>query len=115
MSNLDKISENYAGLNFSMKKYNFSIGVNYKEITNPVYFDNYAIARQYKGVIPVASAFLKSWAPGFIVAAEPQATPQRAISLKFLPAANAQTMPATIESPAPTVLNFLTVGAAICS
>lgn len=58
-NDLDKILENYAGLNFSMKKYNFSIGANYKEITNPVYFDNYAIARQYKGVIPVASAFLK--------------------------------------------------------
>lgn len=58
-NNLDKVLENYIGLNFSIKKYRFSIGVNYKEVTNPVYFDNYAVARQYKGKIPVASVSLK--------------------------------------------------------
>ncbi len=58
-NNFDKISENYVGFNFSMKKHRFSVGINYKEITNPVYFDNYAIARQYIGSVPVASAFLK--------------------------------------------------------
>jgi hypothetical protein len=62
-----------------------------------------------------ASAFLNNSAPGFIVAAEPQATPQRTISEKFAPFFSDQTMPATIESPAPTVLNFLTVGAGIIS
>lgn len=58
-NNLDKILENQIGLNFSLKKYRFSVEVNYEEITNPVYFDNYAIARQYKGMIPLASVSLK--------------------------------------------------------
>lgn len=55
----DKILENSIDLSFLVKKYRLSIGVNYKEIVNPVYFDNFAIARQYKGLIPVASAFVK--------------------------------------------------------
>lgn len=58
-NDFEKITENAIHLNFSMKKYRFAVGVNYKEFTNPVYFDNYAIARQYEGTIHVASAFLK--------------------------------------------------------
>lgn len=58
-NDLNKIAENSLGANFSLKKYKFSVGVNYKEVTNPVYFDNYAIARQYEGMIPVASASLR--------------------------------------------------------
>ncbi len=58
-NDFDKIMENTVHLNFSMPKYRLALNLNYKEITNPVYFDNYAIARQYTGTIPVASASLK--------------------------------------------------------
>ena len=58
-NDFEKIIENAIQLNFNMKKYRFAVGVNYKELTNPVYFDNYSIARQYAGTIPVASASLK--------------------------------------------------------
>lgn len=58
-NDFDKTSENAVYLNFTMQKYKLAIGLNYKEITDPLYFDNYAIARQYKGTIPVASASLK--------------------------------------------------------
>lgn len=58
-NNFEKIIENATQLNFSMKKYRLEIGISYKELTNPVYFDNYAMARQYRGTIPVTSAYLK--------------------------------------------------------
>ncbi len=55
----DKVLENSVELYFSMKKNKLLIGINYREVTNPVYFDNYAIARQYKGSIPILAAELK--------------------------------------------------------
>ena len=58
-NNFTKIKENNVGVNLSMKKYKLSVGANYSEYNNPVYFDNYAIARQYNGRISVLSAFLK--------------------------------------------------------
>lgn len=58
-NSLNKITENASGLIFSMKKYKFSVGINYKTYTNPVYFDNYAIARQYIGSIGIFSSSLK--------------------------------------------------------
>lgn len=51
--------ENAVRLGFVMEKYKLAVGLNYKEITDPVYFDNYNFARQYKGTIPLASASLK--------------------------------------------------------
>jgi len=58
-NSLEKIIENSIHFNFNMKKHRFTVGGSLKEITNPVYFDNFAMARQYKGTIPVASAYLK--------------------------------------------------------
>ncbi len=58
-NNFDKIAENSSGLTFSIKKYKLAIGVDYRQYSNPVYFDNYAIARQYNGSIPILSAHLK--------------------------------------------------------
>ena len=54
-----KEGENFIGLNYSMKKYSLETGINFIKYINPVYFDNYAIPRQYIGSIPVVTAFLK--------------------------------------------------------
>ncbi|MGZ4056844.1 MAG: putative porin [Bacteroidia bacterium] len=51
--------ENNFSLNYSMKKYLFQAEIKYSRYTNPLYFDNYAIAKQYIGSIPVFSVFLK--------------------------------------------------------
>lgn len=54
-----QIKENKISVGFSMTKYKFSVGGSYIEYSKPVYFDNYAISRQYSGRIPVIAAFLK--------------------------------------------------------
>ena len=46
-------------IHFSMKKYNFALSANYNIYSNVLYFNDSAIAKQYKGKIPVVSAFLK--------------------------------------------------------
>ena len=58
-----------------------------------------------------ASSNLNNCVPSFIVAAEPQATPQRITSFRLLFFESAQTIPPTILSPAPTVLFLATLGA----
>src|ERR1044072_8360821 len=61
------------------------------------------------------SSFLNNWVPGFMVAAVPQATPKRTVSEIVFPWLSIHTIPATMLSPAPTVLCFFTVGVGICS
>ncbi len=58
-NNLEKQGEDAVELHFLMKKNKLSIVLNYKMYTNPVYFDNYAIARQYLGHVGVLSSTLK--------------------------------------------------------
>lgn len=58
-NSFEKIKENSIGLTFLLKKNKFSIGFNYKEYNNPVYFDNYAVARQYYGNIALLHAYVK--------------------------------------------------------
>jgi hypothetical protein len=57
-NSFQKILENGADLNFSIVKYKFNFAIGYKEYTNSVYFDNYAVSRQYQGKVPVFSADL---------------------------------------------------------
>lgn len=54
-----KIGTNSLGFDFLMKKYKLILGGSYKLYSNPVYFDNYAIAKQYIGSIPVFSAYFQ--------------------------------------------------------
>ncbi len=54
-----KIIENGADLLFSIEKYKTKLGIHYREFSNPVYFDNYAVSRQFQGTVPVFSADLR--------------------------------------------------------
>ena len=54
-----QVAENKVAASFTVVKYNFSFGASISEFEMPVYFDNYMTPRQYKGTIPVFSAFLK--------------------------------------------------------
>lgn len=58
-NNFDKTHETKFGGDISIKKLKLMVGADYKIIQNTLYFDNYSIAHQYKGTIPVLSAFLK--------------------------------------------------------
>jgi hypothetical protein len=58
-NDFDKVQEDAIELSYSSKKYSFVIGGNFTQYTNPLYFDNYAISRQFKGSISVIAAFLK--------------------------------------------------------
>ena len=58
-NNFQKVGENSIQLFFSSRKYSFYTGFNFITYSNPLYFDNYAISKQYVGVIPVIAAFLK--------------------------------------------------------
>ena len=57
-NSFQKIKENGADVKLSIPKYKFSFAIGYKEYTNSVYFDNYAVSRQYNGKVPVFSADL---------------------------------------------------------
>ncbi|HEX8517088.1 MAG TPA: putative porin [Bacteroidia bacterium] len=50
---------NSVDIYFEMKKYKLMTGASYSIHSNILYFDNYAIAREYKGAIPVLRAFIK--------------------------------------------------------
>jgi hypothetical protein len=56
---LEKTKTSSAGVNFTSGKYRLAAGADISSIENPVYFDNFGIARQYIGTIPVVSAYLK--------------------------------------------------------
>jgi hypothetical protein len=58
-NNFQKVSENSIQLSFCSRKYSFNTGFNFFAYLNPLYFDSYAISKQYVGVIPVMSVFLK--------------------------------------------------------
>lgn len=58
-NDLKKMQENSISLSFSMNKYNLIVGANFIEYSNILYFDNFAIPRQFEGSIPVFSAFVK--------------------------------------------------------
>ena len=66
LSNNFKWNNNYTqtqlwrvGGNVEVKKYKFALGADFKVYTNVLYFDNYAIARQFIGQIHVFTAFIK--------------------------------------------------------
>ncbi|OFY83941.1 MAG: hypothetical protein A3F72_06090 [Bacteroidetes bacterium RIFCSPLOWO2_12_FULL_35_15] len=54
-----KMEEKSISLNYSMKKYNFIVGAQFSTYTNILYFDNFAVPKQFQGSVPVFSAFLK--------------------------------------------------------
>lgn len=55
----DKIYENSFGANFILHKYKLAVGIKGRQYRSPVYFDNYAVARQYNGSIPIISSYLQ--------------------------------------------------------
>jgi hypothetical protein len=58
-NNFVPIQNQFASLLLEMPKYDLAFSASFSAITNPVYFDNFAIARQYRGTIPVISTSLK--------------------------------------------------------
>lgn len=58
-NSFEKMKESRLMVHFSMKKYNFVLGAAYTTFSNVLYFNDSAIAEQYKGSVPVISAFLK--------------------------------------------------------
>ena len=62
-----------------------------------------------------ASSLRHNSVPGVMTAAVPAATPKRTDSLSGLPRARLKTIPATMLSPAPTLLIMGTVGGRMCS
>ena len=58
-NNFLQMQESNLGINFTSIKPDFSLGANLTNYTNLLFYDNYAIARQYKIPFSVASAFLK--------------------------------------------------------
>ncbi len=58
-NNFKKGEEKNISLNFSMNKYKLYLGLNLSSNYNVLYFDNYAVAKQFVGEIPVLSAILK--------------------------------------------------------
>jgi len=58
-NNFNKTSEWKVGGDVEIKKIKLSVGADFRVIKNILYFDNYAIAKQFKGEVPVFSAFLK--------------------------------------------------------
>lgn len=55
----DQTQKRSMAMYFSSDKYHLAVNIDYSEYTNVVYFDNYAVARQYKGTIGVLSTYLK--------------------------------------------------------
>lgn len=58
-NDFDKTQVNAAEISFSMKKYKFYAKASYSAYTNVLYFDNYAIPRIYKGLVPVFNISVK--------------------------------------------------------
>lgn len=58
-NNFLKVRQSGAELSFLLRKYRLQLSAAYNAYTNVLYFDNYAIARQYTATIPVFSLFLK--------------------------------------------------------
>ena len=58
-NNYDKTQMWRIGGDVGIKKYKFDAGADFKVYTNVLYFDNYALAREYKGQIPLFTAFVK--------------------------------------------------------
>lgn len=59
-NNYDKIQSKKIGLNFYIDKYKTLFGVDYSQNKNVVYYDNFAISRQYNSVIPILSIFVNN-------------------------------------------------------
>lgn len=59
INNFEKTQKNTAEIFFLMKRYKLQAKASYSVYTNVLYFDNYAIPRIYKGIIPVFSASVK--------------------------------------------------------
>jgi len=59
-NNFDKIQSKKIGLNFYLNKYNTLLGIDYSQNKNFIYFDNYAVSRQYNSVIPILSVFVNN-------------------------------------------------------
>ena len=58
-NNFDNSEQVGAELSFRMKKYDLELNAGIDNYKNVLYFDNFAIARQYKGSVPVMHARLK--------------------------------------------------------
>ena len=58
-NNFDKMQMWRIGGDIGIKKYKFDVGADFKVYTNVLYFDNYALAREFKGQIPLFTAFIK--------------------------------------------------------
>ena len=58
-NNFDKTKKWNIGGDFEMKRLKMLLGANYTIVQNDLYFDNFAIARQYSGAIPMFSSYLK--------------------------------------------------------
>ncbi len=58
-NNFDKTQMWRIGGDAEIKKYKFDIGADFKVYNNVLYFDNYALAREFKGQIPLFTAFVK--------------------------------------------------------
>lgn len=58
-NSFEKMHESSVMVHFSIKKYNLAVSANYSAYSNVLYFNDAAIAKQYKGSIPVLSAYLK--------------------------------------------------------
>jgi len=58
-NNFEKMQETHFTINYSMKKYNLSLSASYANYSDVLYFNDSAIAKQYKGAIPITSVVLK--------------------------------------------------------
>jgi len=58
-NNFNLIGLTRLGLDLYISKLDLNLGTSYSIYNNPVYFDNFALSRQFSGEIPVFSAFLK--------------------------------------------------------
>jgi hypothetical protein len=58
-NHFSKSQGNGVEISFEMKKIKFEISGGFYNYKNILYFDNFAVPRQYKGVLPLVSAFLR--------------------------------------------------------
>lgn len=58
-NNFLQTQESRLGFSFSAIKYHFSLGANFTNYSNVLYYDYSAVAKQHKGTISAMSAFLK--------------------------------------------------------
>jgi hypothetical protein len=59
-NNFDKIQSKKIGLKIYINKYSTLFGIDYSQNKNFIYFDNYAISRQYNSIIPILSVFVNN-------------------------------------------------------